>query len=115
GDEAVEQLRRAGFLQRRAGGLKAALDHPPRAAADERARLAERQRRQAFLRQQHVERADQVGRGVDQGAVEVEGDGGAFQGGSWFRHALALTAAARGRKRFSRAARRLGKPRRFTG
>jgi hypothetical protein len=28
----------------------------------------------------HVQRADQVGRGVDQGAVEVEGDGGAVQG-----------------------------------
>ena len=53
--------------------------------ADERPRRLQRQTVVAVLREQIVQRADQVWGGVHQGAVEVEGDDGAgeivFRGG----------------------------------
>ena len=54
---------------------QAALDQPPDAAADHAATLVRRDRREALALEQHVERADQVGRRVDERAVEVEDDG----------------------------------------
>jgi phosphoglycolate phosphatase-like HAD superfamily hydrolase len=56
-------------------GLEAALDQLAGAGADHVARRFKRHRRQAFTAEHEIERGDQVGRGVDQGAVEVEDDG----------------------------------------
>ena len=53
-----------------------ALDHHPSAAADHVAGGLIGDRRQAFAGKDGVEGGDQIGRGVDQGAVEVEDDGG---------------------------------------
>ena len=55
---------------------QAALDHAAGAAADHRPRGFKRDGGQAFARQDDVERVDQVGRGIDQRAVEIEDDGG---------------------------------------
>ena len=61
GDRAVAVLR-----------LQPALDQLARAAADQVACGRERQLGNSFLAQDDVERGDQVGRGVDEGAVEIE-------------------------------------------
>ncbi len=53
-------------------GLEPAFEHLAGAGADHVARPVHRQRRQAFAREHEIERGDQVGGGVDQGAVEIE-------------------------------------------
>ena len=52
--------------------LEPALDQLAGAGADHVARRFQRHRRQAFPVEHVIERGDQVGRGVDEGAVEVE-------------------------------------------
>ena len=49
-------------------------DHAPRAATDHRTSLVVGHRRQFVLGQGEVERIDQVWRGIDQRAVEIEDD-----------------------------------------
>ena len=56
-------------------GRKPALDHQAGAAADHVARRVVGNRRQALAGEDDVQGLDQVGRGVDQRAVEVENDG----------------------------------------
>ena len=51
-------------------------DQWPYAAADHRARLFEWHRRDVFQRQNQIEGRDQVGRGIDKGAVQIEHDDG---------------------------------------
>ncbi len=77
GDEAVEEIGRAGRLEDDAVGGEAALDENPRAAADQQPGLGQGKRRGALLGQQAVQRPHEVRRGVDQGAVEIEDDAGA--------------------------------------
>src|SRR6185437_11299384 len=63
---------------RRAGpsfGGERPLDHAPSTATDQIARGVERHRRKPLPRESEVERVDEVRRGVDQGAVEIEDDG----------------------------------------
>ena len=55
--------------------LQAAFDQPARAGADHVARGVQRDRRQALAIEHEIERVDQVGRGVDERAVEIEYDG----------------------------------------
>ncbi len=55
-------------------GGECLLDHAPRAAADHRTSLVVGHRRQFVLGQGEVERIDQVWRGIDQRAVEIEDD-----------------------------------------
>ena len=57
-------------------GFQPALDQLAGAGADHVARRRERHRRQALARQHVIERVDQVGRGIDQRAVEIEDDNG---------------------------------------
>jgi hypothetical protein len=57
------------------------LDHRPRAVADEIAGGRQADGFEALLGEDRVEAPDQVRRGVDEGAVEIEGDRGAFQAG----------------------------------
>ena len=92
GQEVPQQGGGCGLVPLRSGGLEAPLQQRDRAAADQVARGVQRQRRQFVLGQQAVQRADQVGRGLHQGAVQVEGDGPAFQ--IAHRHALSLPHAA---------------------
>ena len=63
-------------------GLDAARDHRAGAAADQIARGVVVDRRQSLAREHHVEGVDEIGRGIDQGAVEVENDGPGGHGGS---------------------------------
>ena len=71
GEQLLELCRRDGDAFR----LDSARDHHPRAAADQIARGLIGHRRQSFPREHHVEGVDEIGRGIDQGAVEVENDG----------------------------------------
>ena len=66
----------------RPSACDAALDHRAGAAADHVARRLIGHRRQAFAREHDVEGVDQIGRGIDQRAVEVENDGRSGHGGS---------------------------------
>ena len=61
--------------QSRASAASARSIMRPRAAADHRTGLVVGHRRQSVLGQGEVERMDQVGRGIDQRAVEIEDDG----------------------------------------
>jgi hypothetical protein len=80
GDEALDQFWGGQGVERLAGGGEAALQQGLGAASDHQPDFVEGQGRQALLGEDHVQRADQVRRGVDQGSVEVEGDRGAVQG-----------------------------------
>ena len=62
--------------------LDAAGDHHPGAATDQFARGVVGYWRPSFAREHDVERIDEIGRGIDQGAVEVENDGWGGHGGS---------------------------------
>ena len=75
GDEILQQT--VDFRGGQGAALRGqtALDHHPRAAADHVAGGLVGDRRQAFPGQDGVEGSDQIGRGVDEGAVEVEDDG----------------------------------------
>ena len=68
--------------------FEAALDQLAGAGADHVARRMQGHRRQAFAVEHEIERGDQVGRGVDQRAVEIE-DNSAGKG-----HRNSLSAAA---------------------
>ena len=52
--------------------LEPALDQLAGAGADHVARRLQRHRRQAFTVEHEIERGDQVGRGIDERAVEIE-------------------------------------------
>src|SRR5882757_11225517 len=52
--------------------LEPAFEELAGAGADHVARLVQRHRRQALAVEYEIERRDQVGRGVDEGAVEIE-------------------------------------------
>ena len=54
--------------------LEPALDQLAGAGADHVARRLQRHGRQAFAAEHEIERGDQVGRGIDQRAVEIEDD-----------------------------------------
>ena len=56
-------------------GDQGPLDHAARAAADHAPRIVVSHRRQAFIGQHEIERRNQVRRGIDQRAVEIENDG----------------------------------------
>jgi hypothetical protein len=51
------------------------LDHAPRTTADHSPRIVIGNRRQAFAGEDEIERRNQIGRGIDQRAVEIEDDG----------------------------------------
>jgi phosphoglycolate phosphatase-like HAD superfamily hydrolase len=72
---ATERLlvgRGARGLVERGFHLEAALDQLAGAGADHVARRMQGHRRHAFTVEHEIERGNQVGRGVDEGAVEVE-------------------------------------------
>jgi hypothetical protein len=56
-------------------GDQSSLDHAARAAADHPPRTITGNRRQAFAGEDEIERRNQVGRGIDQRAVEIKDDG----------------------------------------
>src|SRR5215469_10570533 len=51
------------------------LDHAASAAADHSPRIVIGDRWQAFAGQHQIKRRNQIGRGIDQGAVEIKDDG----------------------------------------
>jgi hypothetical protein len=100
--EVDEALHERGQLLGRghcAFGLEAVLDEVAGAAADEAAGAGYGQGRQAALAQYDVKRADQVGGGVHQRAIEVESDYGAGKrtrgGHGWLRVAAGRGSAKR--------------------
>jgi hypothetical protein len=56
-------------------GDQGAFDHSARAAANHSPRIVVGNRRQAFAGEDDIERRNQIGRGIDQCAVEIEDDG----------------------------------------
>ncbi len=68
------------MLARAALERESALDHDAGAVADDPAHVAERHRRVPGLVQNEIERRAKIRGGVDQRAVEIESDGGAFHG-----------------------------------
>jgi hypothetical protein len=92
GGEAVE----IGDADRASFDFKPALDQFSGAGADHVACRRKRYRRQAFALEHIIEGADQVGGRVDEGAVEVEDDGGGKTG--FEGHAAALAVRPRSRK-----------------
>ena len=76
GEYFIELFRRHRAAFRR----DAALDHGHGAAADQVARGRIRDRRNPFALEHDIEGGDQIGRGIDQGAVEIEND---ERGGAW--------------------------------
>ena len=56
--------------------FEAALDHHARAAPDHLARTLVGDGGKIFAREDDVERGDEIGRGIDERAVEIEDDGG---------------------------------------
>ena len=56
-------------------GDESPLDHATRTAADHSPRSIVGNRRQAFPGEDEIERRKQIGRGIDQRAVEIEDDG----------------------------------------
>ena len=56
-------------------GDESTLDHATRTAADHSPRSIVANRRQAFCGEDEIERRDQIGRGINQRAVEIEDDG----------------------------------------
>ena len=64
------------FRRHRPRRRQPAFEQPPRTMADEVAHRVGRQRRAAQHAQRVVERRRQIGRGIDEGAVEIEDDGG---------------------------------------
>src|SRR5262249_42211260 len=75
-----------------ATGFEPALDQLAGAGADHVARGFEWERRQALAVEHEIERVDEVGRGIDERAVEIEDDGGTFG------HGAALSVYAPSRK-----------------
>ena len=73
-DEVVEQAGELGRARLTSLDFQATLDQLSRASADQVAGGMQRHGRKALAREHEIERADQVGRGVDQGAVEIEDD-----------------------------------------
>ena len=73
-ERGVELIERR-FVHRSAGAIERPDQHRPRAASDQMPRGVLAHRRAAERRQRMIDRAAQVGRGVDQSAVEVETDG----------------------------------------
>ena len=71
-DEILRQAVDVADAHRAAFQLEPALDQLAGAGADHVARRFQRHRRQAFAVEHEIERGDQVGRGVDQRAVEIE-------------------------------------------
>jgi hypothetical protein len=78
-DEAVGEAGKAGLVQVCAGLAEAVLQHGAHARTDEVAGRLHRGRAQALRHQHDVQRADEVGRRVDQRAVQVEGEGHAAE------------------------------------
>ena len=74
-DEIPGQAVDVADTHRAAFEFEAALDQFAGAGADHVARRMQRYRRQAFTVEHVIECGDQVGRGVDQGAVEIEDNG----------------------------------------
>ena len=77
GDEALEEFVQARLGKRLARGGEPSRDQRPAPRADHRPRRLHGQGGYAFGAKHHVQSVHQVRRGVDQGAVEVQGDGGA--------------------------------------
>ena len=71
-----------------------ALDQQAHAAADQVARFVETHRLQPFPREQDVEGVDEIGGGVDEGAVEVEDDRQRGHARRGYRDALRMASAA---------------------
>jgi phosphoglycolate phosphatase-like HAD superfamily hydrolase len=77
-EEALDQARQRRCLAGRPGVGVATLHQLGRAVADHRADIRQRDRCPALLGEHGVERAMQIGRAVDQRAVEIEDQGRAF-------------------------------------
>ena len=86
-EEALHQLRQRGRLDGLAGVGEAALDQLGGAVADHGADAVEPDGAAALLGQHGIERAMEVGRAVDQRAVEVE-DQDVAGAGPWLRRRL---------------------------
>src|ERR1700751_5046312 len=61
--------------RRVAFGLQCAFDHAQYTASDHPTPVVVSYRRQAFARQDKIERRDEIGSGIDQRAVEIENNG----------------------------------------
>ena len=75
GDKSAEHAVELGGRHVAALGDQGPLDHAARAAADHPPRIVVSHRRQAFIGQHEIERRNQIRRGIDQRAVEIEDDG----------------------------------------
>ena len=73
-DEDAKQAIELGARYGSALSDQRALDHAAGTAADHSPRIVIGDRRQAFARQHQIERRNQIGRGIDQGAVEIKDD-----------------------------------------
>ncbi len=85
-DEILEQAIQPRRLKGLAGRGETARQQGLGASANERSALLKGEGRDAFAREQVVQRAEEIGRGLHQGAVEIENDGGARQGADGMRH-----------------------------
>ena len=74
--------------------LEAALDQLAGAGADHVARRMQRDRGHALAVEHVIERGDQVGRGIDQGAVEIEDNSAGKGHGNWLAAARVMQVAA---------------------
>ena len=74
GDEVVGQAVELGQADVAAIQFQPAFEQLPRAGADHVAGGVQRHRWHAFPREDEIKRVDQVGCGIDQGAIEVEDD-----------------------------------------
>ena len=92
-----EQLLEPRVGDARALRLESEADQHAAAAPDELAGFLQRQRSQTLAGENDVERADEVGRAVDERAVEIEDDEG--RRGTGLRHDAAIKAGAGAGKR----------------
>ena len=74
-DEDAEQAIEPGARHGSAFGEQGPFDHAAGAAADHSPRRIVANRRQAFCGEDEIERRNQIGRGINQRAVETEDDG----------------------------------------
>jgi hypothetical protein len=74
-DEDPKHAIKLGARHVSAFGDQGTLDHAARATADHSPRVIVGDRRQAFAGENEIERRNQIGRGIDQRAVEIEDDG----------------------------------------
>jgi hypothetical protein len=80
-DKILEQLLKLIWRKNATLGIETARDHHPGASAHKIPCMLVGQRRKSFLRENHIQRIDKIGRRIDKRTVEVEDNGGSGHGG----------------------------------